>query len=349
MSTGEQQTLYAPESTIGTASRPGLRDLPGARRLPIGTIAAGPLVLAGTDGGRYVETIAREFNLLGCENDLKMYKWHGPNDIDWSGSDAVAETARAHGMRMRGHVLVYSGQVPGWLEQGVASGEISPDDLRSLTRNYITTVVRRYADVIDYWDVLNEAFDDEGALKHDWWWTNLGGDAYVETIFRWAREADPNAELYYNDYANDQDNVKSQGILRFFTELKERGVPVDGIGFQCHFGQKPSWRPDWESIRRNVANIAEAGFVFQVTENDAWVYDAEPDYDAQTEWYRGIVDLCLTSPNCRGYMAWGFSDAYSWLPKFLKTLDIDGGNGMLLDACYEPKSAYHAVAKLLSN
>ena len=338
-------------------ARPGLHTLPGASRFPIGAVMRSELIdpAANTDNGLYRYEMANEFNLSGGENDFKMYIWHGLGDIDWSGPDKVADFARQNNMRLRGHVLLYGNVVPQWLSDGVNNGTYSDDQVRSLVHDYITAVVSRYSDIIDYWDVVNEAFDGNGNLKQDFWYQHLGPN-YLSDVFNWAHQADSHAQLYYNDFGDETVNSKSNGIISTFAQLKQNGVPVTGLGLQCHFNINDG--VDFNSMRQNVQNIGNQGLLFQVTELDCWVPTDNQDpnvlngyYATQANIYRGTLDICLAQSNCQGFMMWGFTDKYSWLPGFLASQNppINGGNGLVLDAGgYNPKPAYWALQEELA-
>lgn len=94
-------------------------------------------------------------------------------------------------------------------------------------------MVERYKGRIYAWDVVNEAFNDDGTLR-DSIWLRVIGPEYIELSFRWAHEADPKALLFYNDYGNEGLNPKPDAIYETIKRLKERGFPIDGIGFQMH-------------------------------------------------------------------------------------------------------------------
>src|SRR6202030_256025 len=135
--------------------------------------------------------------------------------------------ARAHNMAVRGHTLVWYNQNPSWL----TGGNFTPDQLASQLHDHIAAVVGHYAGQVYAWDVVNEAFNDNGTMRSTIWSDTPGiglpGTAYIEQAFRWAHAADPRALLFYNDYNGETVNSKSDAIYRMAQDFKARGVPID--------------------------------------------------------------------------------------------------------------------------
>jgi endo-1,4-beta-xylanase len=162
---------------------------------------------------------------------------------------------------------------------------------------------------------------------------------YVRDAFRWAREADPTAQLFYNDYGAEPLNNKSDGIYRFLKQLKSEGVPIDGIGFQTHISYDQDL-PE-ASLRANFKRFSDLGLVIHITEMDvALPDDKKNDADAlqmQARQYEKFLRVCLETRGCQAFLTWGLTDKYSWID----------ARGLLLDKNYAPKPAYDAVARLL--
>ena len=212
-----------------------LRDLATQRRFFIGT-AVNTRALAG-DETIYREVLKREFNMLVGENMMK-YGELCPSEghYNWTAADALVEFAEANDMRLRGHTLVWHHQLPSWL----ASRTWTAPEVQDLLEQHIKTVVGRYRGRILAWDVVNEAIADEGGYRtYSFWYRHLGPE-YIPMAFRWAREADPHAILYYNDYSSEDISPKSDAIYDLVRELKQAGVPVDGVGWQMHVTE--GWR-----------------------------------------------------------------------------------------------------------
>lgn len=327
-----------------------LRALADARGFLIG--AAVDMSALNGDDPRYTETLRREFNTCVAENVFKPSEvWIGPREYDFTATDQLADFAEASDMVLRGHTLVWHQQTPRWLSR---NGNDWPpaEELKELLREYIHAIVGRYRGRIAMWDVVNEAIADpaEGAettgLRTDSPWYRALGPDYLRLAFQWAHEADPTANLYYNDYEIEASTLKSDAVYRLVVGLKEEGAPVHGVGMQGHLLN--GWRVT-DSHRANVRRFADLGLDWQITEADIRMELTEgvPTADqlvVQADGYRDLTTLCLTEPRCKGLVFWGFTDACSWIPGFRK----GWGAALPLDAKYVPKPAYTAIASALS-
>jgi endo-1,4-beta-xylanase len=318
-----------------------LRELAGDRRLPIGTCVDMD-VLAGSD--RYAQAIAREFDIVVAENAFKPHHvWTGPHAYDFSRTDRLAQFAMDRGMILRGHTLVWHQAVPMWLEQsGMSAG-----DIKALLRDYIHAIVGRYRGTVTMWDVVNEAISDDdpsGLRTKSFWYETLGAD-YLALAFQWAHEADPDARLFYNDYEAEAVNPKSDAVYELVKDLQAAGVKIHGIGLQCHLIN--GWRAE-ETHRANIRRFVDLGLEWQVTEADVRIQldgnqPTEAQLRDQAAAYRDLIELCLSEPACTGFLFWGFTDRYSWIPGFRK----GWGAALPFDEEYRPKPAFYAVAEAL--
>jgi endo-1,4-beta-xylanase len=328
--------------TAALAAQP-LRQLAEQRGIRIGA-AADPARFAEP---LYAATLAREFNAVEPENAMKFVRIHpAPGGYNFGPADQVAAFARDHRMALRGHVLVWHRQLPSWL----TSGSHTPAQLSAILQAHIQTVVGRYAGQVYAWDVVNEAFNDDGTMRRTIWYhapgLGLPGTGYVEQAFRWARAADRNALLFYNDYNAEQTNAKSDAIYRMARDFQSRGVPLDGIGLQMHLTAKPGSIAGMEA---NIKRLTGLGLQVQITELDVRLPvdgagAATPaSLAAQAQIYRDVVALCLKYPLCTLIQTWGFTDKYSWIPS-----NFPGtGAALPFDANYLPKPAYAAMADAL--
>jgi endo-1,4-beta-xylanase len=193
-----------------------------------------------------VDALDRDFNHLTCENAMKAQNIHPAEDTyDWAEADRIADFARSHGMKLTGHALVWHRQAPEWMFAGIAAGD--PDSLallESRLQAHIETVVTRYADVVDNWDVVNEAITaDSSNIYRDGsqgsrWYELFGSEEYIYWAYRYAHDAleaiSPGfseGKLYYNDYSVTE---KTKQISTMLAWLERRGIHVDGVGFQSH-------------------------------------------------------------------------------------------------------------------
>jgi endo-1,4-beta-xylanase len=313
-----------------TAYGQPLRALAGQRGVKIGA-AVNPARLSEP---AYAETLAREFNQAEPENAMKFGPIHpGADRYNWEPADAVVDFAVRHKMAVRGHTLVWHQQNGAWIN------DLTPGQLAEVMQEHIGAVVGRYAGKVYAWDVVNEAFEENGTPRKSIW---SAVDGYLEKAFRRARSADPKAKLFYNDYSAEAVNPKSDAIFAMVKDFRARGVPIDGVGMQMHFTLKP---PPMESIERNIRRLVELGIEVQITELDVRIPAAASaeDLKKQAEVYGDVTKVCLKFPKCTAIQTWGVSDKYSWIPRQFPGT----GAALLFDTEYRPKAAYDAVAAAL--
>ncbi len=315
----------------------------------IGTAAAGGgHVGAGDDPFQvdeaYRERLGSEFSSVTPENQLKWEYVHPePGTYDFAAADDIVAFAEEHDMVVRGHTLLWHSQNPAWLEEG----DYAPDELRAILRDHVTTVVGRYAGRIQQWDVANEIIDDAGRLRtQENIWLRELGPGVIDDVFRWAHEADPDAQLFLNDFGAEGVNPKTDAYLALVTDLLARGVPVDGFGAQAHLSLEHGSPGD--GLRENLQRFADLGLATAVTELDVRVplddgRASAEDLERQAEYYTDVVAGCLAVAGCSSITVWGFTDAYSWVATFFPGM----GAATLLTQDHARKPAYDAVADAL--
>ncbi|MFF0309183.1 endo-1,4-beta-xylanase [Streptosporangium sp. NPDC004379] len=317
------------------ASQP-LRAHAEARGRFIGTaVATGQLA----NEPSYRTIAATEFNQITAENAMKWESTEpNPNQFTFSGADAVVAFAEQNGQQVHGHTLVWHSQTPSWVENLDATG------MRSAMNNHIAKVVGRYADnpVVKSWDVVNEAFNEDGTMRDSFWYRKLGS-GYIADAFRAARAADPDAKLCINDYNVEGVNSKSTGMYNLVKTLRGQGVPIDCVGFQGHLSLQYGFPGQ---VKENVQRFADLGVDVRFTEIDIRMKtprDSSKDAQ-QATYYRNIMDACLAVSRCVGVTIWGFTDKYSWVP------DTFPGEGAALpyDENYGRKPAYTAIHDALA-
>jgi len=194
-----------------------------------------------------VELITKQFNQISPENVLKFQPIHPAADrYNFEPADHYVQFGVDRKMQVVGHNLVWHSQTSPWVFQGVDGQPADRDTLLARMRDHIRTVVGRYKGKIHGWDVVNEAVDEDGSLRKTPWRNGVGDD-YVAKAFEFAHDADPNAELYYNDF-NLEKPAKRAGVIRLVNDLKTRGLRIDGIGNQGH----------WRLETPTIAEIADA-------------------------------------------------------------------------------------------
>jgi endo-1,4-beta-xylanase len=236
-------------------------------------------------------------------------------------------------MAVHGHVLIWHSQNPSWLE----NGNWSESQLIGLMNDHIDTVAGRYAGDVLVWDVVNEAFNEDGTYRSTIWYNGIGQE-YMDMAFQRARAADPNAKLIYNDYNIGWLNNKSNGVYNMVSSMVSRGIPIDGVGFQMHLTESGV---AGNSFASNMQRFADLGLEVYITELDVRIPEnpSSQNLQNQANVYETVTNRCLAQPACKGLQVWGIPDKYSWVP------DVFPGTGapLLFDDNYEAKPAYYAV------
>jgi endo-1,4-beta-xylanase len=314
-------------------------------KVRIGTAAKPGFI---TEDSRYAATLAREFDQLEPENEMKWAVLRPRREqFDFVPADELVRFAKQNGMAVRGHTLLWHQAVPKWL----ADGHWTWAELSQLMAQHIQTVVRHFAGSVYAWDVVNEAFHPDGSLRSTIWYDSPGIGAegqygYIERAFVLAHAADPQAKLFYNDYAFEGGGRKFEAILAMARDFKKRGVPIDGVGFQCHFTLNSLSAATLETTMRAFTDL---GLEVQITELDVRLpldgagQANSQDLERQAQQYGSAVRVCLAVPGCTAVQVWGFSDVRSWIPRFFPGY----GAGTLFDQEYRPKPAYGAVLDAL--
>lgn len=317
----------------------------------IGTAVAGgghhermPYANPFTSDQQYREVLAAEFSSVSPENQAKWEFIHPQRDqYRFAEMDAIVEFAQQNGQVVRGHTLFWHSQNPAWLEQG----NFSKEELRSILKDHITTVVGRYAGKIQQWDVANEIFNDNGALRTtDNIWIRELGPEIIADAFRWAHEADPKAKLFFNDYNVESINPKSTAYVGLISKLLSEGVKVDGFAVQGHLSTQYSFPRD---LQANLQRFDDLGLETAVTEIDvrmniaAGTKPTQEQLAKQADYYQRALEACLNVDDCKSFTIWGFNDKYSWVPVFFS----GQGEATVMWEDYTRKPSYDALQSTL--
>jgi endo-1,4-beta-xylanase len=220
--------------------------------------------------GREPEALAlveRHFNTITPENILKWEEVHPePDRYNFEPADRYVAFGEKHGMHVVGHTLVWFHQTPAWVFQDQAGKPLSREALLERMRDHIFTVMGRYKGRIHGWDVVNEAITADGQFRKNKWLEILGED-YVRKAFEYAREADPDAQLYYNDY-DEEKPAQCAGVVRLIRGLQAKGIRVDGIGLQGHWFLD---YPPLHEIEASLQTLSQLGVKLMITELDVGV------------------------------------------------------------------------------
>jgi len=296
--------------------------------------------------------LLKEFSVIEAENVMKFGPIHprpgsGDDAFDFRGSDELADFAKRNRMRFRGHVLIWHNQNPPWL----GSGSPTPEAMRETMNNHIDKVVGRYRGRVYAWDVVNEAFQDDGTIRSSVWYDRPGigyagqGTAYIEHALRQAHQADPKAKLYYNDYGAETLGKKADAIYAMAKDFKARKVPLHGIGFQAHLIMAMHNEGALNSIKRNFERFAKLGLDIEITELDIRLPNGSAENLAeQAAFYGKFVELCRRQPRVKLIQTWGISDKHSWIPRAFRGM----GWALPWDDQYQKKPAYRSILDALT-
>jgi endo-1,4-beta-xylanase len=320
-----------PAGAAGSWDQQSLRTLAAGSGVGIGT-AVNVSALAADEV--YRRAVAREFSTVTAENAMKWESVEPERGrYDWTEAEELMAFAKRNRQRVRGHTLVWHNQLPAWL----TSGSFTPAELRQILRKHIIDEASRFRGRIWQWDVVNEAFEEDGTLR-DTIWLRALGPGYIADAFRWAHQADPKAKLYYNDYNIEGVNAKSDAVYELVKRLRREGVPIHGVGAQGHFALQYGFPAD---VAQNLQRFARLGVDTAITEADVRMpLPADTvKLQAQAQGYHVLLQACLLTPRCTSFTVWGFTDKYSWVPGWFE----GEGAATLLDESFQPKPAYRAV------
>ncbi|MFF4015662.1 endo-1,4-beta-xylanase [Streptomyces sp. NPDC001843] len=286
----------------------------------------------------YTKILGTEFDTITPGNGMKWYATEPRQGVfDWTNGDEIVALARKNHQRVRAHTLVWHSQLPDWL----TSREWTATELRAVLKKHIFAEVRHYRGKVYSWDVVNEAFNEDGTYRETIWYKTLG-PGYIADALRWAHQADPHAKLYLNDYNIEATGPKSDAYYALAKDLRKRGVPLNGIGFQAHLALQYGYPTTLED---NLRRFSRLGLDTALTEVD--VRMQLPATDAklaeQATWYRDLTEACLAVRRCVGVTVWDYTDKYSWIPA------VFPGEGAALpwDEQLKPKPAYEALREAL--
>ncbi len=343
-----------------------LREAVGARFLVGG--AVNDAVVSGRDAAAR-DLVVRHFTTVTPENSLKWKALErAPGQYDFRAADAFVAFAEAHGLKAIGHTLLWHESTPAWVERGPDGADPTAEALLGRLRTHVAAVVGRYRGRIHGWDVVNEAFQNDGRLRDHPWYRVLGEAALVEA-FRAAHAADPAAELYYNEYGL-WDDAKRARAIALVRDLRARGLRIDAVGLQEHITLEG---PTVARMRAALADFAAAGIPVMVTELDVSVLPrprgfldpdvsrrlaGDPALDPYREGLPDDVQARLAdryaevfalyrefAPGLRRVTFWGVTDRATWLHQW----PIRGrrDHPLLFDADGAPKPAFHRVVEVL--
>ncbi|MGB9148301.1 MAG: endo-1,4-beta-xylanase [Acidobacteriaceae bacterium] len=315
--------------------------------------------------------VEQQFNSISPENALKWENIHPePGKYDFTLADQYVAFCRKHHMWIVGHNLVWHNQVPAWVFRDDHGHLLTRDALLARMKDHIFTVVGRYKGKIQSWDVVNEALNEDGTLRQSLWYKIIGPD-YIAKAFEYAHEADPKAQLTYNDY-NLENEPKREGAIRLVKQLQAEGVPIDCVGLQNH--DNLTW-PTPTQEDATISAFAALGVKVSISELDIDVLppatrqqtadvsvkiaqnpklnpwpDGLPDA-IQQQLAQRYAELFRVFLKHKGEISrvtfWGVTDGDSWKNNW----PVPGRTDypLLFDRQGQPKPAFHAVLRVASD
>ena len=331
----------------------------------LGAALSGDMIM-GADTAS-LEILHKHFNSVVAENCMKSGPIHPEEGkYDFKLADKFIEFAEEHDMYTVGHCLVWHSQAPRWFFTDAEGNEVSRDVLIERMKEHISTLAGRYKWKVDIWDVVNEAFEDDGSWRKTKFYEIIGED-YLELAFRFANEADPDAELIYNDYSMYHEG-RRDAVVKLVYSLKEKGIRIDGVGMQAHYGLD---YPTMEAFEKSIVAFAEAGVDVHITELDisvlpspwsnagAEISDRAANQEKMNPYPGGLPDSMQMALHDRWmdffYLflkhedkikrvtTWGVSDLHSWKNNW----PIRGRTNypLLFDRDFQPKAAVGEIIK----
>jgi len=293
----------------------------------------------------YRAVVTKEYDSLTGENAMKFGTLHpGQDTWNWEDADYLVSYAQANNKRVYGHTLIWYKSLPSWVTN--FNGDAAAWD--NLLKTHIQTVVTRYKSKVASWDVVNEEFEDDtiGTHRNSIWRQHLGDD-YIARSFRYAHEADPAAVLFYNDYGNEWGPSKRKNIIKLVNGLKDRGIPIHGIGMQMHTRYTQTDDNHAQAISTAVGtglqvHISELDIAMNPEKNPNKQFTAELA-NIQSQKYEFISKTYNAIPKNQqfGITFWNVGDADSWIPAQNKVPDWP----CLFDKDYNRKPAYNGVVQ----
>ncbi|MCA9473119.1 MAG: endo-1,4-beta-xylanase [Nitrospirales bacterium] len=320
------------------AGKPGLFSLGANRQVSIGSITADNFWLLD-DASRYQEMYTREFNIVTPENQLKFRHIQPQRDVfTFAAADRHVRFAEQHDIAVHGHTLIWHRSLPEWLLES----PLPRSDMIAIMNHHIDTVMGHYKGRIKIWDVVNEPITGKGKLRHTVWHDRIG-EEYIELALRRARQADPSAKLLINDYNVATINRKSTKLYNLTKQLLERGVPLDGIGFQMHLSVHDGL--DFESFSENLQRFSDLGLALFITELDVAIHTpvTTAKLQRQASLYRDIFLRLLSQKTVKSIQMWGFTDKYSWIDSHFPGHCC----GLIYDKNWGKKLSYTAISEAL--
>lgn len=314
------------------------------------------------------QVLKTHFNSIVAENCMKSELLQPQQGVfDFKDADQFIELGMRNNMHIIGHTLIWHSQAPSWFFIDDKGKDVSREVLIERMRDHITTVVTRYKGRVKGWDVVNEAVEDDGSLRNSKFLQIIGED-YLRLAFEFAQAADPDADLYYNDYSMAKP-TKRAGVVRMIEHIVKQGGKISGIGMQGHIGLD---YPDINDFEESIKAFYAVSKNVMITELDINVlpmpkgnqgaevslsyeyqqemnpYAAGLPEEVQARFDQRYIDFFTLFEKHKEKISrvtlWGISDANSWLNDW----PVKGRTNysLLFDRNYDPKPVMEEVIKI---
>lgn len=335
------RVVKAPSLGSVTTSSDSLRALAdkNPRKLPIGAaVAEYPLF---TDEG-YQKLTSNDFSMLTPENAMKAQFIHPlPAVYAFEDADNLVEFALKNNMQVHGHALVFGEANPAWMQA------LPLNQRKQAIVDHISTIVSHYRGKVSEWDVVNEPLADNDTsdtsssdMRQTIWYQAMGED-YIDVAFKTAKQADPSAKLYINEFGLEADGDRWDSMVALIQRLKARGVPVDGVGFQSHVYEQADFI-DAAVLKSHMEQLDKMGLSSRISEMD--VTGDNPQTQAQQ--YADVLSACLNESSCTSFTTWGITDKFGSTTS-LHQYPFDYGNNLLWDSNFNPKPSLISLQNVL--
>lgn len=300
----------------------------------------------------YAQTAAAQFNQVTPENEMKWDTIEpNPGEFNFGPADAVVAFAAENGMQVRGHTLVWHSQLPAWVEALTGA-----DAVRAAMTSHIQGVIAHFREAfpgtVVGWDVVNEAMTAQGGMvsyRDSVFYRELG-EGFIAEAFQIARAADPEAQLFYNDFGIEGMGGKATATFDMVSALVAASVPIDGIGLQMHTVSDDRG-PGLGELEANIARYTQLGVRIDISEMDVslcGIGNSSFALESQRFRYNRVVSACLASPACSSITVWGLADPHSWLNSNGCNTATVQPMPLVFDAAYARKPAWWGIYDALA-
>lgn len=350
VSSAVSSSITASSSSQSSAQAVTLRALANQK----GLIFGGAITVGLLNDTAYRSTLSNEFNCIVAGNEMKVsYLEPTQNTFTYGTADTMVNFAVANGMKIRGHTLLWHAdyQVPQWIKN------LDYSLLAAAERNHVSNVISHFGNKIYCWDVANEIVQDNGSgLRnrtagggdYSVWASSLTDDSVIRAAFIQARQTATamgiNMKLFLNDYSiEEKGSAKTEKFYQIVSNWVASGVPIDGVGFQCHFMEK--YTPNYNAIRQNIDRFQALGLEVEFTEIDVRIElpTNQTKLNNQASIYGNMMQIALEK-NVKAFVIWGIADKDSWVMSTFPGY----GAPLIFDDNFNKKPAYFALQQKLA-